>query len=85
MLARSRCQMTKQRRSFSAEFNREAAGLVLKQIYSYIETSRSLGVGTALRRIPLEVAMVKGNYQLLRQFPTSGQMPLPDAYRAPDQ
>ena len=86
MLARSRCQMTKQRRSFSAEFKREAAGLVLKQNYSYIETSRSLGVGKwALRRIPLEVAMVKGNYQLLRQFPTSGQMPLPDAYRAPDQ
>lgn len=25
--------------------------------------------------------MVKGSYWLLRQFPTSGQMPLPDAYR----
>ena len=45
--------MTKQCRSFSAEFKREAAGLVLKQNYSYIETSRSLGVGEwALRRIP---------------------------------
>lgn len=35
--------MTKQRRSFSAEFKREAADLVLN--YSYIEASRSLGVG----------------------------------------
>jgi transposase-like protein len=51
MLARSKCQMTKQRRSFSAEFKREAADLVLKQNYSYIEASRSLGVGeSALRR-----------------------------------
>jgi transposase len=37
--------MTKQRRSFSAEFKREAADLVLKQNYSYIEASRSLGIG----------------------------------------
>ena len=43
--------MTKQRRSFSAEFKREAADLVLNQNYSYIEASRSLGVGeSALRR-----------------------------------
>lgn len=43
--------MTKQPRSFSAEFKREAADLVLKQNYSYIEASRSLGVGeSALRR-----------------------------------
>lgn len=43
--------MTKQRRSFSAEFKREAADLVLKQNYSYIEASRSLGVTeSALRR-----------------------------------
>ncbi|CAI8857742.1 transposase [Pseudomonas sp. IT-P253] len=43
--------MTKQRRSFSAEFKREAADLVFKQNYSYIEASRSLGVGeSALRR-----------------------------------
>jgi transposase len=35
----------------SAEFKREAADLVLKQNYSYIEASRSLGVGeSALRR-----------------------------------
>src|SRR5471032_2818945 len=51
MLARSRCQMTKQRRSFTAQFKREAADLVLKQNYSYIEASRSLGIGeSALRR-----------------------------------
>ncbi|GAO96719.1 hypothetical protein PSA5_28390 [Pseudomonas syringae pv. actinidiae] len=36
--------MTKQRRTFSAEFKREAAGLVLDQGYSHIEASRSLGV-----------------------------------------
>jgi transposase len=43
--------MTKQRRIFSVEFKREAADLVLKQNYSFIEASRSLGVGeSALRR-----------------------------------
>lgn len=43
--------MTKQRRSFSAEFKREAAVLVLDQGYSHIEASRSLGVvESALRR-----------------------------------
>lgn len=34
--------MTKQRRSFSAEFKREASDLVLKQNYSYIEANRLL-------------------------------------------
>jgi transposase-like protein len=43
--------MTKQRRTFSAEFKREAADLVLKQNYSFIEASRSRSVGeSALRR-----------------------------------
>jgi transposase len=43
--------MTKQRRSFTPEFKREGADLVLKQNYSYIEASRSLGIGeAALRR-----------------------------------
>ncbi len=43
--------MTKQRRTFSPEFKREAADLVLKQDYSFIEASRSLGIGeSALRR-----------------------------------
>ena len=43
--------MTKQRRSFSAEFKREAAVLVLDQGDIHIEASRSLGVvESALRR-----------------------------------
>ncbi len=43
--------MTKQRRTFSPEFKREAADLVLKQNYSFVEASRSLSVGeSALRR-----------------------------------
>jgi transposase len=43
--------MNKQRRTFSAEFKREAAGLVLDQGYSHIEACRSLGVvESALRR-----------------------------------
>lgn len=43
--------MTKQRSSFTPEFKREAADLALKQNYSYIEASRSLGIGeSALRR-----------------------------------
>ena len=44
MLARARCQMAKPRRSFSPGFKREAADLVLKQNYSLIEASRSIGV-----------------------------------------
>ncbi len=41
----------RERRTFSPEFKREAADLVLKQDYSFIEASRSLGVGeSALRR-----------------------------------
>ncbi|BAQ82260.1 transposase [Pseudomonas sp. St29] len=43
--------MTKQRRTFSTEFKREAAGLELDQGYSHVEVSRSLGlVESALRR-----------------------------------
>ena len=43
--------MTKQRRSFSTEFKRESASLVLDQGYSIPEASRSLDVGqSALRR-----------------------------------
>ena len=34
MLAIERCLMTKQRRSFTPEFKRDAAGLVLDQGYS---------------------------------------------------
>ena len=43
--------MSKQRRTFSAEFKREAAALVLDQGYSHIEACRSLGImDSALRR-----------------------------------
>ena len=43
--------MGKQRRSFTAEFKREAAALVLDQGYSHSEACRSLDVGeTAMRR-----------------------------------
>ncbi|HCE6550055.1 IS3 family transposase [Pseudomonas aeruginosa] len=43
--------MSKQRRTFSAEFKREAAALVLDQGYSHIDACRSLGVvDSTLRR-----------------------------------
>ena len=43
--------MARVRRSFSTEFKREAASLVLKEGYSVAEASRSLDIGeTALRR-----------------------------------
>ena len=44
MLAIKRCPMTKQRRTFTPEFKRKAASLVLGQGYSHIEAARSLGV-----------------------------------------
>jgi transposase-like protein len=51
MLATQRCLMTKQRRTFTPEFKREAACLVLDQGYSHTEAARSLGlVESALRR-----------------------------------
>lgn len=43
--------MTRKRRTFTTEFKREAASLVLDQGYSLAEASRSLDLGeTALRR-----------------------------------
>lgn len=36
--------MTKQRRTFTPEFKREAASLVLDQSYSHIEAARSVGL-----------------------------------------
>ena len=43
--------MTTKRRTFSPEFKREAADLVLRQSYSYAQACEALGVGeTALRR-----------------------------------
>ena len=64
--------MTKQRRSFTPEFKREAADLVLKQNYSYIEASRSLGIGeSALRRwvdrIQKELKVVTWQSKVLTQ------------------
>ena len=42
--------MTKQRRTFSAEFKHEAADLVLKQNCSFIEASPSLSVSESVLR-----------------------------------
>jgi transposase len=50
MLAMERCLMSKQRRTFSPEFKQQAASLVLDQGYSYVDASRSVGVGDALLR-----------------------------------
>jgi len=51
--------MTKQRHVFSAELKREAADLVLKQNYSYIEARRSLGVGESVLRCSRKVAVLR--------------------------
>ncbi len=42
--------MTKQRRSFTAEFKHEAAALVVDQGYNHIEASRAVGVGESVLR-----------------------------------
>tara|TARA_R110000868_G_scaffold410449_1_gene698511 strand:- start:3045 stop:3191 length:147 start_codon:yes stop_codon:yes gene_type:complete len=43
--------MSKQRRTFTPEFNREAASLLLDKGYSHIEAAHSLGlIESALRR-----------------------------------
>lgn len=53
--------MKKVRRTFSAEFKHEAAGLVLDQGYSMVEASRSLEVGeTALRRWVAQLEVERG-------------------------
>ena len=53
--------MTRQRRSFTAEFKLEAASLVLDQGYSVLEASRSLTVGqTVLRRWVLQLQAERG-------------------------
>jgi transposase len=53
--------MTKQRRSFSTEFKREAALLVLDQGYSHAEACRSLGVvESALRRWVVQLQKERG-------------------------
>jgi transposase-like protein len=55
--------MAKPRRIFSAEFKREAADLVLKQNYSFIEASRSLSIG--------ETDSVAGSTSLNKSVPAS--------------
>jgi len=53
--------MSKQRRSFTTEFKREAANLVIEQGYSLSDASMAVGVGeTALRRW---VSQLKSEYQ----------------------
>ena len=53
--------MTRQRRSFSAEFKLEAACLVLDQGYSIPDASRSLNVGeTVLRRWVKQLEQERG-------------------------
>ena len=53
--------MTKQRRSFSTEFKREAASLVLDQGYSVSEACRSLDIGpSALRRWVKQLKQERG-------------------------
>jgi transposase len=50
MLAMERCLMSKQRRTFSPEFKQQAACLVVDQGYSYMEASRSVGIGESVLR-----------------------------------
>ena len=53
--------MTKQRRTFTPEFKREAACLVLDQGYSHTEAARSLGlVESALRRWVSQLQQERG-------------------------
>ena len=53
--------MTTKRRTFSPEFKREAADLVLQQSYSYQQASEALGVGeTALRRWVQQLSSERG-------------------------
>lgn len=53
--------MVQQRRSFSTEFKRESASLVLDQGYSIPEASRSLDVGqSALRRWVKQLQQERG-------------------------
>ena len=53
--------MSKQRRSFSTEFKREAAALVLDQGYRHLEACRVVGVAeSVLRRWVLQLAEERG-------------------------
>jgi len=85
--------MTKQRRSFTPEFKREAACLVLDQGYSHIEAARSLGVvESALRRWVKQLQeervgvtpKSKALSEELRVFAEEGQPILVRVKRCPD-
>lgn len=55
--------MSRQRRSFTPKFKREAASLVLDQGYSCIEAARSLRlVGSALRRWVNQLQAERGGF-----------------------
>ncbi len=55
--------MSRQRRSFTPKFKREAASLVLDQGYSCIEAARSLRlVGSALRRWVNQLQTERGGF-----------------------
>ncbi|AJX33322.1 Uncharacterised protein [Burkholderia oklahomensis] len=53
--------MSKQRRTFSPEFKRQAACLVLDQGYSHMEASRSVGVGETVRKRSMIDALFLGS------------------------
>ena len=66
MLAKKRCPMTKQRRTFSPELKQQAACLVLDQGYGHMEASRSVGVGeTVLRRWVQQLQMERPDAKLV--------------------
>lgn len=82
MLSREKCQMTKLRRTFTLEFNREAASLVLDQGYSHIESARSRGlVESALPRWGSQLEQKRGGVTptcqaLTRHITGAGERPL---------
>lgn len=61
MPRKSRCSMTRQRRSFSTEFKHEAAKLVLDHGYTQAEACRSLDVSaTSLRKWVAQLKAERG-------------------------
>ncbi len=66
--------MSRQRRSFTPEFKREAASLVLDQGYSCIGAARSLGlVESALRRWVNQLQAERGGVTLVSKALTPEQ------------
>lgn len=61
--------MNKQRRSFSPEFKRSAASLVIDQSYSHVDASRSVGVAeSVLRRWVQQLQYFQRTTFLLRGY-----------------